>query len=303
MNILIHLPQSEFLPLENWEWPGVLVSDPLVAEALVIDPNVTLMKEQLDFYPELRVIVTASTGTNHIDLAECEMRGIKVLSLLDDREGLNAIKASSEFTFLLLLATLKNLKRGLNEVASGRWKANERLFRGRELAGKTVGFVGFGRIGQNVFKWCKAFDAIPLYIYDPRLVAGCKLEWVFGCDIVIICCSLTEETHGMIGFDLLNGLKEGACLINTARGEVIVESDLVSVLLKRPDISIGLDVLSAEVFGSHLSSPLLKMSNVTVSPHMAGCTIESQHKAVLLAKRLLIRYTEEECYVNKKEIW
>jgi len=300
VNILIHLPQSEFLPLEEWDWPGVLVSDPLVAEALIIDPNVTLMKRQLDFYPVLRVIVTASTGTNHIDLAECEMRGIKVLSLLDDREGLDAIKASSEFTFLLLLATLKRMKQGLNEVSAGRWKQNERLFRGRELAGKTIGFVGFGRIGQNVFKWCKAFDAIPLYIYDPRLVAGCKLEWVFGCDIVIICCSLTEETHGMINASLLERLKEGACLINTSRGEVLVEKDLVRFLLKRPDVCVGLDVLAGEVNGAHLRSPLFGLHNVTITPHMAGVTIESQHKAVAIAKNLLVDYTRKDSYVNEE---
>ena len=116
MNILVHLPQTAFLQIETWDWPGVLVSDPTVAEVLVIDPNVTLYEEQLDFYPELRVIVTASTGTNHIDLAECASRNIKVLSLLDDREGLDTIKASSEFTFLLLLATLKNLKAALTKA-------------------------------------------------------------------------------------------------------------------------------------------------------------------------------------------
>ena len=285
-NILVHLPQSEFLP--PMDWPGVLVSDPLVAEALVIDPNVPLMKENLALYPELRVIVTASTGTNHIDLEECKKRDIKVLSLLDDRAGLDTIKASSEFTFLLLLATLKNLKAGLRETAAGRWKANERVFRGNELFGKTVGIIGFGRIGRNMYRYLKAFGANIKYIYDPQLVEGGKLEWLFDeSDIVIVCCSLTKETTGMIGYDLLSRLKKDAVLINTSRGEVLVESDLVRVLLKRPDICVGLDVLSGEVFGMHLSSPLLKMSNVTVSPHMAGVTCESQEKAARIALKLL----------------
>ncbi len=290
MNILVHLPQAEFLPLASWDWPGVLVDDPLIAEALVIDPNVTLMKEQLDIYPVLRVIVTASTGTNHIDLAECMQRDIVVLSLLDDRRGLDTIKASSEFTFLLLLATLKNLKAGLQEVAGGRWKQNEGLFRGNELAGKTVGFVGFGRIGRNVFRYCKAFGAHIQSIYDPRVVEGGSLEAVFDCDIVIVCCALTEVTYGLIDYDLLSRLKKDACLINTARGEVIVEKDLVRVLLKRPDLSIGLDVLEAEVTGAHLSSPLLKMSNCTITPHQAGCCFESQTKAAEIALGLLQRY-------------
>ena len=288
MNILVHLPQTAFLQIETWDWPGVLVFDPTVAEALVIDPNVTLMKEQLDLYPELRVIVTASTGTNHIDLAECMRRDCTVLSLLDDREGLDTIKASSEFTFLLLLATLKNLKSGLQEVAVGRWKQNERLFRGRELFGKTVGIIGFGRIGRNMYRYLKAFGANIKYIYDPQLVEGGKLEWLFNeCDIVIVCCSLTEVTYGMIDYSLLERLKENACLVNTSRGEVLVEADLVRFLIKRPDVCVGIDVLAGEVLGTHLRSPLLRMSNVTVSPHMAGVTVESQEKAARIALKLL----------------
>ena len=299
MNILVHLPQAEFLPLASWDWPGVLVSDPLIAEALVIDPNVTLYKEQLDLYPELRVIVTASTGTNHIDLRECASRNIKVLSLLDDRDGLDEIKASSEFTFLLLLATLKNLKPALQEVAAGRWKANERLFRGNELFGKTVGIVGFGRIGQNIYRYCKVFGANPKHIFDPRTVKnGCLEELFENSDIVIICCSLTEVTYGMIDYDLLSRLKENAVLINTSRGEVLVESDLVRVLLKRPDISIGIDVLAGEVHGTHLASSLLGLHNATVTPHMAGVTYESQYKAITIAKQLLIDYTGDSNYVN-----
>ena len=299
MNILVHLPQAEFLPLERWDWPGVLVSDPLIAEALVIDPNVTLYKEQLDLYPELRVIVTASTGTNHIDFAECKRRGITVLSLLDDRAGLDEIKASSEFTFLLLLATLKNLKQGLSEVAAGRWKANERLFRGNELFGKTVGIVGFGRIGQNIFRYCKVFGANPKHIFDPRTVRNGVLTELFeNCDIVVLCCSLTEVTYGMIDYDLLRRLKRDAVLVNTARGEVLVETDVLRILSERPDLRIGMDVLAGETKGAQLASPLLQCSGVTVTPHMAGVTYESQYKAITIAKQLLIDYTRDSNYVN-----
>jgi len=188
----------------------------------------------------------------------------------------------------LLLATLKNLKHGLHETSVGRWKVNERLFRGRELFGKTVGFVGFGRIGRNVFKWCKSFGALPKRIYDPRTVKGGKLEDIFDySDIVVVCCSLTQETEGMIGYDLLKRLKENAVLVNTSRGEVLVAKDLERILLERPDISVGLDVLAGEVHGTHLASPLLRMNNVIVTPHMAGVTCESQEKAAQIALKLL----------------
>jgi D-3-phosphoglycerate dehydrogenase len=291
VNILVHLPQAEFLPLAAWDWPGILVGDPMVAEALVIDPNVTLMKEQLDLYPELRVIVTASTGTNHIDLDECMQRDIKVLSLLDDRAGLDTIKASSEFTFLLLLATLKNLRAGLQEVAAGRWKQNERIFRGHELYNKDVGIVGFGRIGQNLFRYCKIFGANVKHIFDPRTVKNGVLEELFeDSDIVVLCCSLTEVTHGMIDYDLLSRLKEGAVLVNTARGEVLVEQDLLRILLERSDLRVGIDVLTGEVLGTHFSSSLLCLNSVTITPHMAGVTHESQEKAARISLRLLTRF-------------
>ena len=102
-----------------------------------------------------------------------------------------------------------------------------------------------------------------------------------------MCCSLTEVTYGLIDYDLLSRLREGAVLVNTARGEVMVEADLLRILLERSDLRVGIDVLAGEVVGTHLASPLLCLNNVTVSPHMAGTTYESQEKAARIALKLL----------------
>lgn len=267
--------------------------------AWVMNPGQRFVIENavLDLYPDLNVLVTPSTGTNHIDTAACAGRGIPVYSLLDDREALNAISASAEFTFLLLLNTLRRLDLAMQEVSARRWRQREDLMRGHELSGKKVGLVGFGRIGRRLARYCTAFEAEVVY-HDPYVKGqefqAFPLEELFSqCDVVCICCSLSPETTGLVNRSLLMRLKEGACLINTSRGEVINEQDLVAVLKPRPDLRVGLDVLAGEVTDTHLTSPLLEMHDrgqIVITPHIAGATVESQTKAARIALGLLRRH-------------
>ena len=251
----------------------------------------------LDQYPNLRVLVTPSTGTNHIDKDICAQRGIPVFGLLDDKEGLNTISASAEFTFLLLLNTLRRLDIAIQEVSAGRWRHREDILRGNELSGKKVGLVGYGRIGKRMARWCTSFDAHVNY-YDPYVDDDrhpqSSLEEIFRqSDCVCICPTLTPETKGMINKPLLSSLKENACLVNTSRGEVVDEADLVEVLRERPDLRVGLDVIPGEVTNTHLASPLIdlhKQGRIVISPHIAGATVESQSKAALCALGLLERF-------------
>jgi len=254
----------------------------------------------LDLFPKLELLVTPSTGCNHIDMQACRNRNIPVYSLLDDRPGLNQIAASAEFTFLLLLNTLRRLDVGIQEVTQGRWRSREDLLRGRELQGRSVGLVGLGRIGRRVARYCQAFDAQVLYsdpyVTDPKFPAR-ELEALFSqVDIVCVCCRLTSETTRMITGSLLRRLKPNACLINTSRGEVIVEEELAEVLQERTDLKVGLDVLSGEVTNQHLSSPLItfhQRGQIVITPHAAGVTVESQTRAAQIALGLLQRHLKE----------
>ncbi len=251
--------------------------------------------------PALSVIVTPSTGSNHLDLKACRERGVAVYSLLDDREGLNEISASAEFTFLLLLNTLRRLDTAIREVSEGRWRDREELLRGYELQGKQVGLVGFGRIGRRVARYCAAFDAQVVY-HDPLVVSAAapavSLEDLFSrSDAVCICCSLSRETTGMVTAALLGRLKAGACLVNTSRGEVLVERDLATVLDRRPDLRVGLDVLEGETLGTQDRSPLLRFhrsGQIVITPHIAGATVESQTQAARLALGLLQRHLNQQ---------
>lgn len=248
----------------------------------------------LNLFPKLHTIITPSTGRNHINIKDCNRRNVRVLSLLDDRQGLETITASAEFTFLLILNTLRRLDIAIDEVNSGNWRTNEDYLRGHELSGKKVGLVGLGRIGMKLARYCTAFEATVHY-YDPyKSVAQynkTSLENIFkNSDVVVICCELNTETTEMIDKSLLATMRKNACLVNTSRGEVIKELDLSEIIRERDDIRVGLDVISGEVTNTHNNSPLIKLhhrNRITVTPHIAGVTYESQYKAAKIVLGLL----------------
>lgn len=226
--------------------------------------------EVLKGYPALQIIATPSTGTNHIDLAACKKRNIKVLSLLNDRKGLNKITASSEFTLLMLLMSFRSVS--------------------KEVSGKNIGLVGYGRIGQNLHRYLGALQANVVF-YDPARVDSTGLkELFFHSDVVIICCELNDTSRGMVDFGLLSSMRNGAILVNTARAEVISEVDLIEFLHAREDITYATDVLHNEVTGKSETSKELLMqtkADVLVTPHVAGETFESRTKAARIILELL----------------
>ena len=277
-------------------WYCEELPDHSAAIAWVPNPgqNFVVEKKILTRFPELRVIVTPSTGRNHIDLDACLSRGVSVYSLLDDREALESISASAEFTFLLLLNALRRVDVAVVEVSSRRMRSREDFLRGRELAGKNVGLVGMGRIGRRMKRYCIAFDALANY-YDPYVndetLSRLSLPELFEtCDAVCVCCALTDDTHGIINYQLLRLLPYGAVFVNTSRGEVVIEEDLARVLDERPDLRVGLDVLCGEVENRHRASPLLRFHDagqIVITPHVSGATVESQEKAARAALHIL----------------
>jgi D-3-phosphoglycerate dehydrogenase len=260
-------PTENTLSFTNYEKYRVWVCNPKANR--VIDESV------LRFFPNLEILATPSTGLNHIDLDACAKRGVKVISLLDDRAGLDDISASSEFTFKLLLDALRKPP-------------------ARELKGKTIGLIGFGRIGKQVEGWVKQFGAGYTKVYDPprlpfrnRADQHTVLGNIFQtCDAVVICCTYNAETHHMIGADLLRSMKHGAALVNTSRGEVIDEYALAMVMEERPDLRVAVDVLEGEVTGTANPQRLISRGAI-VTPHIAGETFDSRTKAARIILNLL----------------
>jgi len=239
-----------------------------------------------DILENLELVVTPSTGETHLNRRSLNEAGIEVLSLLDNREKLDEIRASSEFAFLLVLNSLRRLDAA---ILGKQWIRAEELRRGHELYGKMIGLIGHGRIGKNLEHWCRAFGA-GAYWNDPREkneLYQPPVDWLFkNCGVVVICCSFNQTTRGMITGDLVREMRIGGVLINVARGEIVDEESVAEALRERPDIDFWTDVLAGEATGTIHDSPLLGLPNVFVTPHIAGTTVESQEKAAQIALAL-----------------
>jgi D-3-phosphoglycerate dehydrogenase / 2-oxoglutarate reductase len=254
----------------------------------------------LDRFPRLRVVATPSTGTNHLDVDACRKRGVRIFSLLDDRTALDAISASAEFTFLMILNGLRRLDLGIAEVRAGRWRTREDVLRGRELQGKAVGLIGYGRIGRKVAAYCRPFGCSVAY-YDPHVVGngnsgaarvdGLSDLWSRS-DVIVVCCALTDETERMIRGRTIESARRGAVIVNTSRGEVFDEDELCEVLRRRDDLVFCADVVAGEVENRHEHGPLVELfrsGRVLLTPHIAGATTESQEKAATIVLNFLER--------------
>jgi D-3-phosphoglycerate dehydrogenase len=254
----------------NGAFPSTLSFDPCEQYRVwVCNPKASRVIDEsvLRFFSNLEILATPSTGLNHIDLDDCAKRRVKVISLLDDRAGLDDISASAEFTFKLLLDAM-------------------RIPPARELKGKEIGFIGLGRIGHKIEDWCQYFGAHTRG-YDPLQRPRSSIPDIFKvCDAVVVCCTYDKSTHHMIGADLLRSMKQGAALVNTSRGEVIDEYALAMVMEERPDLRVAVDVLEGEVTGTANPQRLISRGAI-VTPHIAGETFDSRTKAARIILNLL----------------
>jgi D-3-phosphoglycerate dehydrogenase len=247
--------------------------------------------------PRLKIIVTPTTGLNHVDVDEAERRGIRVLSLRGEDEFLRDVRATAEHTVALMLSLLRHIPAALAHVQEGSW--NREQFKGRELYGKTVGVVGYGRLGRIVGKYLRAFGTRVL-VTDPKLdrdsvepgITFLSLnQLVREADIVTLHVNLCDETRGFFGSRQFSMMKQGACFINTSRGELVDEATLLDALGSGRLAGAALDVVSGEYSGTMTNHPLVAYArehdNVIITPHIGGCTVESMKKTELfLASRL-----------------
>jgi D-3-phosphoglycerate dehydrogenase len=248
--------------------------------------------------PRLRVIVTNTTGTDHIDLAEAARRDIRVLSLRGETEFLKRIRATAELTVGLLLALVRHIPLAAAETRRG---ATDRYpFKGHQLFEKTAGIVGYGRLGRIVGEYLSALGMKVLAADRPgtrrepeRNVALVPLaELLPQADVVSLHADLRVDNTGMFGRDQFASMKPGAWFINTARGELVDEAALVESLERGHLAGAALDVM-AEPFATALTDrPLWRYlsqhDNLIVTPHIGGYTFESLSATeVFLAEKLI----------------
>lgn len=276
------------LLLEDLDREALLRNVP-EAEVLWVRLRHAIDAEVLSAAPRLRAIVSATTGLNHVDLEACEARKIAVLSLRGHTEFLEEVRATAEATMLLILSLLRRLPEALACSAD----RNDLI--GADLDGKTVGIVGFGRIGRMVGRLCEAFRAEVL-AHDVRSLPGVELvsfaRLLEQSDVVSLHASFSPQNAGMFGRAQFERMKPGAWFVNTSRGELVDETALLGALESGRLAGAALDVVANETSLDRQNHRLFEYArrhpNLILTPHIGGATIESIHKTEdFMAEKLL----------------
>ncbi len=260
-------------------------------EAWIVNPSPTYYIDArvLSLLPSLSFIATPSTGTSHIDLKECELRDIKVFCLRDT-DVVQNITASSEYTFALMLSLIRNIPQACEVVNEGGWRDREDELRGREFSELTLGIIGLGRIGGNVARYSQSMGmtvkGLDPYLDEPPngvTLCGDIGELCIGIDVLISAVHLNNTTEGMINKKVFDQLKNGSFYINTSRGGVVVEDDLIDAIeegkLKRAAVDVVVGENSENISDNKLIKFAKSSPNLLVTPHIAGLTYDSERKA------------------------
>jgi D-3-phosphoglycerate dehydrogenase len=269
---------------------GVSPTELKQTHALIIRSRLKVSRELLGEMPELKVIVTATSGFDHIDLKETQARGIKVMHTPDA----NAASAC-ELTIGLAFACARKLVDAHRAVKTGAWRREPLV--GQELCGKTWGIVGLGRIGSRVAVVAQALgmktiafdpyrDSFPANVTRMALDELLKLA-----DVVSFHVPATSETRTMLNAARFAEMNHGALIINTSRGSVISERDLLEALNNGWVAGAGLDVFEREPLAR--DSKLNTFSNVVLSPHLGAAPNEAFFAASREAAEKILAFARD----------
>jgi D-3-phosphoglycerate dehydrogenase len=286
----------------GWGKTGVLMSEEELEvelkEAEIFIVGYEMVSESLlKKLNKLKVIACTRSNPVNIDLKATVKLGIPVIYT----PGRNS-NSAAEFTMGLLLSEVRNISRAFHALKKGEYVGKEvedinnyvekddvvwnlsgespyKKFKGYELSGRTIGFIGLGNIAIRLVNLCKAFN-MNIAAYDPYCCRenaerlGVKLldlnELLGMADFVSINCKVSPETKGLIGKEQLSMMKSSAYLINTARASIIVQDALIDALTNKKIAGAALDVFWDEPIPSN--HPLLQLDNVTITPHLAGAS-------------------------------
>ena len=252
-------------------------------EGLICFPYDKIDKKTIDLAENLKVISTYSVGFDHIDTEYAKKKGIKIgytPEVLTD--------ATADLTFALLLDLMRRVSEGDRTIRKKKWNEVYGAFDyvGFDLQGKTLGIIGLGRIGRTLAKRASAFDM--KINYHNRKRVSKTLEKTLGVkfasfekiitesDIISIHVPHTKETEHMFNANVFRKMKNTAFLINTSRGKVVNEKDLITALKKKTIAGAGLDVFEVEPIEK--DSQLLRLENCLITPHIGSSTIETRKK-------------------------
>ena len=261
------------------------------ADGIIVRSGTQVTAELLDDPGKLRAVVRAGVGVDNIDVAAATRKGIVVMNT----PGGNTV-STAEHTITMLMALARHVPAADASLHAGKWERGK--FVGTQLAGKTLGVVGLGRIGREVARRAAGLD-MKVIGFDPFLApdraAQLGIEAVAGLDDLVphvdfltVHTPLTDETRNLIGAAQIAAMKKGTRLINCARGGIINEEALAEGLTSGHLAGAALDVFVREP--PPADHPLVKLPNVVVTPHLGASTVEAQESVAREAAQLLIDF-------------
>jgi D-3-phosphoglycerate dehydrogenase len=256
-------------------------------DALLVRGATKVTAEVLRGAPSLKLVVRAGSGLDNIDVTAARERKVRVANT----PAANAVSVA-ELVFGMLITLERHLGAAGADLRRGVWEKSK--YMGRELAGKRIGVVGFGRIGREVAIRAHAFDMIvvwsdPLVLQTPsgfQWARRSPLEEILpSSDYVTLHLPLTEQTRGLIGVSEIAVMKRDAVLVNCARGGIVDEGELFKALQGGALRGAVLDVFETEPPGSN---PLLELPSVIATPHLGASTLEAQSRAAMEAVEIVL---------------
>ena len=249
---------------------------------IVITNKTVITREIFDACPAIRYVGVLATGYNVVDIAAARERGIIVTNV-----PAYSTQAVAQFTMALLLEICHHVGRHSDSVHAGKWSACQDFaywdYPLIELAGKTIGIIGYGRIGQATAKAAQALGMkVIAYSRHGQGEPYVPLEELYArADVISLHCPLTAENTGMINRETIAKMKDGVILLNTARGALINEADLREALLSGKVYAAAADVAAVEPIPA--DSPLLGLDNMIFTPHIAWACYETRQRLMDIA--------------------
>jgi len=301
--ILSSLGRTDFLVLKQSQLIEIIKD----YDIIVVGLGLNIDREVIDRGEKLKIIATATTGLDHIDVEYAENKGVKILSLRGETEFLNTITGTAELAFGLLINLWRHIISAAGSVKNYEWDREK--FRGHNLCGNTLGIVGLGRLGRWMARYGQAFG-MNVIVFDPYadeeifkdLVCE-KVDFdtlLDRSDAISIHVHLNQETESMFNVEVLSKMKNSAILINTSRGKIVKEDDLLAALEDKIIAGYATDVLADELefdksFSDH---PLVEYAkshnNLIIVPHIGGMTFESREATDIFIAEKIKKYISSE---------
>ena len=282
----VNLICSQDLELNDLEWAET--------DILLVRSRTNLKKDNLTRAGKLKLIVTATSGYDHIDLEYCRQHQIKVAHTPEANRD-----SAAELAVLLMLNCIRHGREALQAIMENNWR--QEVPRGNTLSGKNLGIVGLGRVGSRVAELARGFK-MKVAAFDPyqpdeqfqkyNVARSDYATLLEQSDIVTYHVPLTEETRHMVDDKVLASISDGAIIVNASRGEVVDEQALYKALVSRRVAAAGLDVFEQEPLPE--SSTLRALPNVFMTTHIGAYTYESISEASRQAAQAVCLFLDGE---------